>query len=73
MVRSWPGHKAFRFPIPECLIHFTSYAGYPKAAPVWAEIRMALAKREIRPLPASLRPGRDPERDLDRATPARGT
>ena len=58
--------------LPEWLIHFTSYAGYPKAAPVWAEIRIALAKREILPLPASLGPGRDPELDLERATPARG-
>jgi len=27
----------------EWLIHFTSYAGFPKAAPVRAEIRIALA------------------------------
>ena len=55
----------------EWLIHFTNYAGYPKAAPVWAEIRIALAKREILPLPASLGPGRDPELDRERAKPAR--
>ena len=42
----------------EWLIHVTSYAGYPKAAPVWAEIRIALAKREILPLAASLGPGK---------------
>lgn len=51
----------------EWLIHFTQYAGYPKAAPVWAEIRIALAKRGILPLPDSLGPGRDPELDRERA------
>lgn len=55
----------------EWLIHFTSYAGYPKAAPVWAEIRIALAKRGILPLPDSLGPGRDPVLDRERAKPAR--
>jgi 4-carboxymuconolactone decarboxylase len=54
----------------EWLIHFTQYAGYPKAAPVWAEIRIALAKRGVLPLPASLGPGRDPVLDRERATPA---
>ncbi|MEZ4334291.1 MAG: carboxymuconolactone decarboxylase family protein [Myxococcota bacterium] len=54
----------------EWLIHFTQYAGYPKAAPVWAEIRIALAKRGVLPLPASLGPGRDPALDRERATPA---
>lgn len=54
----------------EWLIHFTQYAGYPKAAPVWAEIRIALAKRGVLPLPASLGPGRDPELDRRRAQPA---
>ena len=53
----------------EWLIHFTNYAGYPKAAPVWAEIRIALAKRGLLPLPASLGPGRDPELDRKRARP----
>lgn len=53
----------------EWLIHFTQYAGYPKAAPVWAEIRIALAKRGHLPLPASLGPGRDPELDRERAKP----
>lgn len=53
----------------EWLIHFTNYAGYPKAAPVWAEIRIALAKRGVLPLPANLGPGRDPELDRKRATP----
>jgi len=53
----------------EWLIHFTNYAGYPKAAPVWAEIRIALAKRGVLPLPASLGPGRDSELDRKRATP----
>jgi 4-carboxymuconolactone decarboxylase len=53
----------------EWLIHFTQYAGYPKAAPVWAEIRIALAKRGVLPLPASLGPGRDPELDRERAKP----
>jgi alkylhydroperoxidase/carboxymuconolactone decarboxylase family protein YurZ len=53
----------------EWLIHFTQYAGYPKAAPVWVEIRIALAKRGILPLPASLGPGRDPELDRERAKP----
>jgi hypothetical protein len=50
-----------------------SLAGYPKATPVWAEIRSALAKWEILPLLASLGPGRDPERDRERTMPARGT
>ena len=59
-------------PILEWLIHDTSYAGYPKAAPFWAEIRMALAKREILPLPESLGPRWNPEPDRDRVTPARG-
>lgn len=53
----------------EWLIHFTNYAGYPKAAPVWAEIRIALARRGVLPLPANLGPGRDPELDRRRATP----
>lgn len=53
----------------EWLIHFTNYAGYPKAAPVWAEIRIALAKRGVLPLPASLGPGRDPALDRERAKP----
>lgn len=57
----------------EWLIHFTSYAGYPKAAPVWAEIRIALAKRGILPLPDSLGPGRDPVLDRERARPARNS
>jgi 4-carboxymuconolactone decarboxylase len=56
----------------EWLIHFTNYAGYPKAAPVWAEIRIALAKRGVLPLPASLGPGRDPELDRERAKPREG-
>ena len=56
----------------EWLIHFTNYAGYPKAAPVWAEIRIALAKRGVLPLPESLGPGRDPELDRERATPDDG-
>lgn len=55
----------------EWLIHFTSYAGYPKAAPVWAEIRIALAKRGIMALPESLGPGRDPALDRERAKPVR--
>ncbi len=53
----------------EWLIHFTNYAGYPKAAPVWAEIRIALAKRGVLALPESLGPGRDPELDRERAKP----
>lgn len=57
----------------EWLIHFTQYAGYPKAAPVWAEIRIALAKRGILPLPASLGPGRDPALDRERAKPTPGS
>ncbi len=36
----------------EWLIHFTQYAGYPKAAPVWAEYRKLLAERGSLPLPA---------------------
>lgn len=36
----------------EWLIHFTQYAGYPKAAPVWAEYRRLLAVRGSMPLPA---------------------
>ena len=35
----------------EWLIHFTQYAGYPKAAPVWAEYRALLAERGSMPLP----------------------
>lgn len=58
--------------LPEWLIHVTSYSGYPKAAPVWAEIRIVLAKRKILPLPASLVPRQDPELDREQATPARG-
>lgn len=54
----------------EWLIHFTSYAGYPKAAPVWAELRIALAKRGVMALPESLGPGRDPALDRERAKPA---
>ncbi len=54
----------------EWLIHFTSYAGYPKAAPVWAELRIALAKRGVMALPESLGPGRDPALDGERAKPA---
>lgn len=42
----------------EWLIHFTQYAGYPKAAPVWAEYRKLLAERGSMPLPAM---GVDPE------------
>ena len=53
----------------EWLIHFTSYAGYPKAAPVWAELRISLAKRGLMALPESLGPGRDPELDRERAKP----
>jgi alkylhydroperoxidase/carboxymuconolactone decarboxylase family protein YurZ len=56
----------------EWLIHFTNYAGYPKAAPVWAEIRIALARRGVLPLPESLGPGRDPELDRERAKPDGG-
>lgn len=36
----------------EWLIHFTQYAGYPKAAPVWAEYRRLLAERGSMPLPS---------------------
>lgn len=36
----------------EWLIHFTQYAGYPKAAPVWVEYRRLLAERGSMPLPA---------------------
>ena len=36
----------------EWLIHFTHYAGYPKAAPVWSEYRLLLAERGSMPLPA---------------------
>ena len=43
----------------EWLIHFTQYAGYPKAAPVWSEYRMILAERGSMPLPAM---GVDPDR-----------
>lgn len=35
----------------EWLIHFTQYAGYPKAAPVWSEYRALLAERGSMPLP----------------------
>ena len=35
----------------EWLIHFTQYAGYPKAAPVWSEYRLILAERGSMPLP----------------------
>ena len=43
----------------EWLLQFTQYAGYPKAAPVWAEYRSLLAERGSMPLPAM---GVDPER-----------
>ena len=43
----------------EWLIHFTHYAGYPKAAPVWAEYRAILAERGSMPLPVR---GIDPAR-----------
>jgi alkylhydroperoxidase/carboxymuconolactone decarboxylase family protein YurZ len=36
----------------EWLLHFTQYAGYPKAAPVWSEFRRLLAERGSMPLPA---------------------
>ncbi len=36
----------------EWLIHFTQYAGYPKAAPVWSEYRRLLAERGSMPLPS---------------------
>lgn len=36
----------------EWLLHFTQYAGYPKAAPVWAELRRLLAERGSMPLPS---------------------
>ena len=51
----------------EWLIHFTQYAGYPKAAPVWSELRMLLAERGSMPLPAM---GVDPERSVDDAARA---
>lgn len=35
----------------EWLIHFTHYAGYPKAAVAWAEYRKVLADRGSKPLP----------------------
>ena len=35
----------------EWLIHFTQYAGYFKAAPVWSEYRALLAERGSMPLP----------------------
>ena len=56
----------------EWLIQFTQYAGYPKAAPVWAELRIALAQRGLMPLPKSLGPGRDSELDRQRAKPRSG-
>ena len=43
----------------EWLIHFTQYAGYPKAAPVWSEYRLILAERGSMPLPSH---GVDPAR-----------
>ena len=43
----------------EWLLHFTQYAGYPKAAPVWAEYRTQLAERGLMPLPATLGPVSD--------------
>ena len=49
----------------EWLIHFTQYAGYPKAAPVWSEYRMLLAERGSMPLPAM---GVDQDR-LEKASP----
>jgi 4-carboxymuconolactone decarboxylase len=36
----------------EWLIHFTQYAGYPKAAPVWSAYRKLLAERGSMPLPS---------------------
>jgi len=41
----------------EWLLQFTQYAGYPKAAPVWAEYRILLAERGLMPLPSTLGPG----------------
>ncbi len=40
----------------EWLLQFTQYAGYPKAAPVWAELRTLLAERGLKPLPQTLGP-----------------
>jgi 4-carboxymuconolactone decarboxylase len=51
----------------EWLIHFTQYAGYPKAAPVWSEYRMLLAERGSMPLPSR---GVDKPREQQPAEPA---
>ena len=50
----------------EWLIHFTQYAGYPKAAPVWAEYRRLLAERGSMPLPAR---GVDPPQRIEAEAP----
>ncbi|MAG33190.1 MAG: hypothetical protein CL908_20115 [Deltaproteobacteria bacterium] len=47
----------------EWLLHFTQYAGYPKAAPVWSEYRILLAERGSMPLPTM---GVDPNRLQER-------
>jgi 4-carboxymuconolactone decarboxylase len=46
----------------EWLLQFTQYAGYPKAAPVWAEYRIQLAERGLMPLPETLGPVSDREK-----------
>ena len=50
----------------EWLIHFTQYAGYPKAAPVWSEYRTLLAERGSMPLPSR---GVDQPREQQSAEP----
>lgn len=49
----------------EWLLQFTQYAGYPKAAPVWAEYRTLLAERGLMPLPATLGPASERRKKID--------
>ncbi len=53
----------------EWLLHFTQYAGYPKAAPVWAEYRTLLAERGLMPLPETLGPASERRERSDESAP----
>lgn len=55
----------------EWLLHFTQYAGYPKAAPVWAEYRTQLAERGLMPLPATLGPVNERRKRASEPAPQR--
>ena len=53
----------------EWLLQFTQYAGYPKAAPVWAEYRTLLAERGLMPLPSTLGPGSERRKRASQPAP----